>query len=222
MDRPRMSRVSRSKSEAKSSYDRMSKWYDLFAGRSEKKIRDAGLRKLSVRKGERILEIGFGTGHCMEALARSVGSSGKVNGIDISEGMFSITQKRLEAYGLSDRVHLTIGDGMALPYQSDSFDAIFISFTLELFDTPEIPVVLSECRRVLRCGGRIGIVSLSKVERNNRMVVLYEWVHKRFPKYVDCRPIYTQQLLEEAGFRVLETEVMGMWGLPVDIVMAKN
>ena len=214
-----ISRVTRSKEAAKASYDQLSWWYDLLAGCFERKYQDAALQQLEVKQGERILEIGFGTGYALVTLAQSVGSSGKVYGIDLSEGMCRVAQERVRKAHLAERVELTCGDAARLSYVAQSFDAVYISFTLELFDTPEIPLVLHECWKVLRNGGRLGVVAMSKRGKPTVMTRLYEWAHRKFPRYVDCRPIFVRQALEDAGFHVVTVTAMSMWGLPVDVVV---
>jgi ubiquinone/menaquinone biosynthesis C-methylase UbiE len=167
-----------------------------------------------------ILEIGFGTGRCAVALAQSVGDSGKVYGIDISPGMCSAARSLVHKMGLSERVELTCGDAAFLPYEDGSFDAVFMSFSLELFDTPEIAEVLGECKRVLRRGGRVCVVAMSKTGNDNAMTRLYEWLHVRFPRYVDCRPIWAEESVSAAGFRVMQVRRLSSWGLQMEVVLA--
>ncbi len=82
-----ISRVTRSKEAARSSYNRMSRWYDLFAGTSEWKYVKLGLDLLKPASGEVILDIGYGTGKSVLYLAQAVGRAGRIYGIDLSEGM---------------------------------------------------------------------------------------------------------------------------------------
>ena len=96
--------------------------------------------------------------------------------------MLRVTRRRLTREQVSDRVALCNGDAAMLPFRDRSFDAVFMAFTLELFDSPEIPEVLNEVRRVLRPDGRLGAVSMSREDGETTMVRIYEWVHRRWPQ----------------------------------------
>lgn len=215
-----ISRVNRSKRAAKKTYDRLSSFYDLLAGTRETQFMHRGLELMPIHTGGTILEIGSGTGKALVELGNQVGETGKVHGIDLSMGMLLQSRHRLGKAGLQARVVLIEGDGTRLPYKRGSFTAIFISFTLELFDTPEIPFVLEECQRVLVPGGLLGVVSLRTTESPGRIVRLYEWFHVHFPTYVDCRPIDAQGMVQAAGFKIVKKQIGRMWGLPVEVMLA--
>jgi demethylmenaquinone methyltransferase/2-methoxy-6-polyprenyl-1,4-benzoquinol methylase len=214
-------RVTHSKASVRENYDRLSGWYDLMAGWLERRFTRVGLQMLDIWEDDRVLEIGFGTGHGILSMAESVGPYGKVDGVDLSPGMVSVARKRIMDAGISERVNLQTGDAITVPLQSDYYDAVFMSFVLELFDTPEIPEVLQRSYDSLRAGGRICVVALSKGE-GGRAVQLYELGHRRFPTLLDCRPIYPVHAVEQAGFEVVDTIVMRMLGLPVEIVLANK
>ena len=212
--------VYRDKPAARKFYDHISRFYDCVAGSFERKYARVALDRLAIENGEMVLEVGFGTGHCLERIAQSVGEPGEACGLDISPGMLRLTRKRLGKAGWLNRVQLCCGDAAALPYADSTFDAAFMSFTLELFDTPEIPEVLEEVKRVLKPKGRLGLVSLSRSHGEPVILRLYQWAHRRWPQYIDCRPIYVGRLLEDAGYQTQSREPAWLMGLPIDIIVA--
>jgi len=214
-----ISRVKRSKSAARRAYNRLSRVYDLLAGSSEAQFVHLGLEMLAVEAGDTVLEIGCGTGKAAWELCHH---TERVYGLDLAPGMLQVAYERLAKDDLEFRVHLLCGDGAALPYPNLSFSALFMSFTLELFDTPEIPLVLAECQRVLKPGGRLGVVAMLKTVHPRWIIRLYEWFHDHFPTYVDCRPIYAQGMIQAVGFKLEKRLVRSMWGLPVELVMASK
>ncbi len=216
---PGVLRIFQSKGETKAYYNKIAKVYDLLAERSEQPMREKGLQKLAPQPGEHILEVGFGTGHSLVELAQAVGPTGKIFGVDISEEMVSLTGELLQREGLSDRAELICGDAEALPYDDNSLDGVFTSFTFELFDTPEIPQVLAEWKRVLKPHGRLVVVALSKEGKQGFTMKAYEWTHKHFPNLMDCRPIYAQRAIEAAGFEIQQVDLEHMW-VVVEIVLA--
>jgi demethylmenaquinone methyltransferase/2-methoxy-6-polyprenyl-1,4-benzoquinol methylase len=219
---PGVLRVLQTKGETKAFYDKIAKVYDLLSEHSERPMREAGLKLLATAPGERVLEIGFGTGHILAELAHAVGPTGRVFGIDISDNMLAHARDLLSNKGLMDRVSLDCGDAEKLPYSDGSIDGIFMCFILELFDTPDIPKVLSECKRVLRPGGRIVVVAVSKKGKEGSegfVVHAFEWTHRHFPNLMDCRPIYVRRALEATGFVIEDSLTESMW-VPVEIVRA--
>jgi demethylmenaquinone methyltransferase/2-methoxy-6-polyprenyl-1,4-benzoquinol methylase len=201
-------------------YDRISRAYDLIADRAEAHARQRGLALLEVRRGERVLEIGAGTGRALVQLAGAAGPGGIVCGLDASRGMLRIAQRRLDR--LVPPVRLLRGDARTLAFRDASFDAAFMSFTLELFEDSEIGLVLSEARRVLRVGGRLVVVCLAKQARPGLVTRAYAWLHRQLPHLLDCRPIPVDRLLEPSGFRPGRSEAIRLWGLSVAVVLAQR
>lgn len=211
----------------KSFYDRISDSYDALADANEHKARETGESLLAVQPGEAVLEIGFGTGNTLLHLAEAAGDRGRVCGIDVSDGMLEVTEDKLAAAGYDDRVELKVGDAVQLPWPDKTFDAVFMSFTLELFPEDELGKVLVECQRVLKPGGRIAVVSMAIVrpdagESISMLEKTYIWMHRNFPHIVDCRPIDAVGELRHAAFVVAEEQRMSIWGMPVSAVLATN
>jgi ubiquinone/menaquinone biosynthesis C-methylase UbiE len=198
------------------SYDRISRWYDWLSS-SERAYINLCLEMLSPQAGEKVLEIGCGTGYALGKLERIVRNPGDIVGVDLSLGMLQVARRKAN-------IAFTIcGDALRTPFPDSAFDLILMSFTLELFPDDEIAPVLAECRRLLHPEGKLGIVGLAKKTGDGSMVRLYEWAHRRFPKLVDCRPIELQMWVERAGFGIREKAEWKMWGLDVDgIVAIKN
>ena len=217
-------RVSATLEDIKKSYGALSKFYSILEGKFEKELRESGLKLLSVQEGEVVLEIGVGTGFSLQEIAKSVGTSGKAYGIDITPEMLRLAEKKLQKEKLMDRVELHEGDARAMPYEDNMFDAVYMAATLELFDTPDIPRVLGEIKRVLKLSGRFVVASLSKEGRESFWFIRsYEWMHQKFPKYASCRPIYVEQTIKDAGFDIVKRqEFMILQLMPMKLVMARH
>ncbi|MDA8744398.1 methyltransferase domain-containing protein [Rubripirellula amarantea] len=206
-------------------YDRISHAYDMIADGGEHVARERGLELLAAQPGESILEVGFGTGHSLVSLAKAVGDTGKVVGVDISSGMRDVAQKRLEKSGHAHNVELVVQETPPLPFEDAQFDAVVMSFTLELFPIAEIPAVLAECKRVLKNNGRLSVVSMAEVLPDDHASILehtYVWMHTHFPHIVDCQPIPVEAMITDAGFTITTQERMGLFTMPVAIVIATN
>ena len=191
---------------------------------ADKELIERIVKAAGIKSGETVLEIGFGTGYCLVEIAKRVGTAGKAYGIDVTPEMVGLARRRLEKEGLAERVELYQGDARETPYENRQFDAVYMAAALELFDTPDIPKVLAEIKRVLRPTGRLGVISMPKEGHENSITLrFYERMHRAFPRYASCRPIYVEDSVSGAGFEIIKAEEVMLGGLfPMKIVMARS
>ena len=214
---PEVLPVQTTRREAQRTYGRLSRFYDFTEGLLEVPVKRRALRLADAAPGETVLEIGPGTGWALQRLSRAVGRDGLVCGVEIAPGMLAVADRRLRRR----RALLTLGDAAALPIGDRRCDLAFMSFVLELMPSEEIPAVLAEVMRVLRPGGRLVDVSLSR-ELPNLATRIYEWGHERLPQLLDCRPIYARRSLESAGFEIAEARRRSILGLTVEVVVGRK
>jgi ubiquinone/menaquinone biosynthesis C-methylase UbiE len=119
-------------------------------------IQEVGTRslaRLALQPGERILELGCGTGVFLPRLMERVGPTGWVVGLDHSPALLAGARERIAAAGLGNQVELLEGDAHHQPFADSAFDAAHCERVLMHVEDPD--QVVHELRRVVRPGGRV-------------------------------------------------------------------
>jgi SAM-dependent methyltransferase len=120
--------------------------------------RDRLRRVLGPASGERILEVGPGTGYYTLDLAEWVGPEGRVDIFDLQREMLDHTLRRVGERGIVN-VHDAQGDARDLPYEDASFDAVLLVAVLG--EIPDPDAAMAEVARVLRPSGRAVVGELA-------------------------------------------------------------
>ena len=136
-------------------FDRIAPVYDAM-----NRVMTAGLdvrwRRLtaaaSVRPGDRVLDAACGTGDL--AISDRKAGAGKVTGIDFSERMLERARRK------DTSIEWLQGDLLALPFADGTFDAATVGFGVR--NVADLELALRELRRVLRPGGRLGILEITQ------------------------------------------------------------
>jgi arsenite methyltransferase len=114
--------------------------------------RQAIIRALRLKTGERVLDIGSGPGHQALEMAPMVGPAGHVDGVDVSESMLQIARARCAGV---THIEFHKADAAQLPFADGTFDAVMSSMVFEYL--PDVLRALKEAHRVLKPGGRVAI-----------------------------------------------------------------
>lgn len=154
-------------SRVASKYDIMN---DLMSLGIHRIWKDAMMDWLAPRPGQRLLDVAGGTGDvAFRFLNRAPGSTATV--CDMTESMLIEGQKRAEAEDMSERLSWVVGDAMALPFESNTFDVYTISFGIR--NVTRIGDALREAYRVLKPGGRLMVLEFNQIP-NDLMQAAYD------------------------------------------------
>ncbi len=116
-----------------------------------------------IRPGQRVLDLGSGTGYPAVLSAQAVGGRGEVVGLDVAEDMLAVARRKAKALGLAN-VTFRPGDVTTLPFEAASFDAVISRFCLMFL--PDVPKAVTEIARVLKPGGYVAAAVWSSPDKN--------------------------------------------------------
>jgi len=189
-------------------YEKIGSVYDVLFGLTLHKGRVESIERLRLSTGERILEVGVGTGINVSLYPRDC----SVTAIDLSGAMLEKAERRIKRWQLNN-VQLIQMDAEALTFPDNTFDVVYAPYTISVVSDPV--KVVHEMRRVCRPGGRFAF--LNHFRSSNRIGARLErfispvTVHLGFKADLDL-PMF----LEEAGLDPVSIEKVNiprLWSL---------
>lgn len=136
-------------------YDMMN---DLISFRRHKAWRKFTMAKMRMSPGASAIDLCCGT--CDWTISMAQASGGMITGLDFSENMLEYGRRKVKESGLESQISLTQGNAMALPFEDNTFDYATIGFGLR--NVPDLHQVLREMQRVVKPGGMVVCLELSK------------------------------------------------------------
>ncbi len=142
--------------------------------------------ELDLKGDEKILDVGSGPGILSLEIAKRL-KSGHITGLDLSENMIRLAQ-RLAQDHLLDNVKFEKGDALDLHFPEESFDVVISTAVLPWVKSPK--KLLLELHRVLKKGGKLGLISLGP-EIYQEFMNAFEAMIKIYPRYFSAGPLST-------------------------------
>jgi phosphatidylethanolamine/phosphatidyl-N-methylethanolamine N-methyltransferase len=189
-------------------YEKLASVYDLAFGPTLQPGRVRALQRMDIQPGERVLEVGVGTGINLSLYPKTC----RMTGIDFSSSMLEKARERVARGGLQ-QMRLLQMDAADLKFADDSFDIVYAPYLISV--VPDPVKVAQEMRRVCRPGGRIIFLNhfLSPnplVSRVERLISPFT-IHIGFKADLDLPAFLAQSALEPIAIE--KVNVPRIWSL---------
>jgi phosphatidylethanolamine/phosphatidyl-N-methylethanolamine N-methyltransferase len=176
----------------KTAYRRYAGFYDALFGPVLQAGRKAVLEALRLKPGDRVLEVGVGTGLSLPMYPESV----KVTGVDLSSEMLAKARERVAKRKLSNVEALLEMDAEKMSFPDASFDKVVAMYVMPVVRHPAR--VLEEFHRVCKADGEIFVVN--HVKSDNRIIRAFEMGLARFSNQIGFRPDFElREMVNGAG-----------------------
>ncbi len=206
------------------SYNRLSRFYRVLVAPFEYKARQAGLMAAQIRPADSVLEVAVGPGLAFLEILKRVDRATLVYGVDLSPRMLDQTARAVRRAGYRN-VDLREADARHLPFADNMFDVLLNNYMLDLIPLNDMPMILSEFRRVLKPGGRLILVNMSKPDAHSRSGLerLYRWLPNRAVPGImgGCRPVLMEEPTRAAGFQAVTRRFIPN-AIPSELVTAQK
>ena len=198
-------------------YNSLAKFYDIWGYLTESKARNRALELAEINNGQNILEVAVGTGVAFfETVKRN--PDGTNVGIDISEGMLNKAKKRLSKLRKAN-YELKLGTAFNLEAADNQYDLLINNYMFDLIAYDQMDAILTEFKRVLKKGGTLVLVNMTKGEKFGSG--LYDLIYRISPRLMGgCRSLQLSERIQRHGFNVKQREYHQQLLFPSEVIIA--
>lgn len=185
-------------------YKRYARTYDLLFGRVLEPGRRLVVKKMNCLPGERVLEVGIGTGLSLPLYPEGT----YVVGIDISPHMLARSNQRIFSEGMRN-TELGLVDAQNMSFSDNCFDKVAAIYVASVVQNPFSMV--SEMKRVCKQGG--DLFFLNHFTNGNGLIGVYESLLSPFAKLIGFRPTFSiDDFVSDSSLHVVEIAPVNMFG----------
>jgi ubiquinone/menaquinone biosynthesis C-methylase UbiE len=194
-------------------YDSLNKMLSILVGTSERTVRNMTVDLAHIQAGEKVLEVGCGTGSLTLAAKKRAGPAGEVHGIDAAPEMIRVARRKAARAGAD--IDFRVGLIQDIPFPDAQFDVVLASFMI--FHMPEETRCkgLAEIRRVLKPGGRLLIVDFEPPSQPGRRTLATLVIGHLLGGHTMMQHTVRKLLppMEAAGFTGVEAGPTSHWAI---------